>query len=154
MKQALHICRRVESAFSTLQPAMRSAVEPYWGFRFTQSGWAKRRNRLRIMRFSLSLNASFSVFDAHFASRLELQLGILAMLGLLCRRGKLPFAGKGYVAYWTADGAALTPVFADPGRSWVADPCSFVFRALVGFILGAQLFSVDTHCTKKQRTAR
>ena len=154
MKQALRICRRVESAFSALQPAMRSALGPYCGFRLAQTGWAKRRNSTRIIRFSTSLNPAFSVFDAHFASRLELTFGGLAMLGLLSRRGEFPFACNVFVQYWAADRAAITPVFPDPGGFSVADPYSFMFAALMVFILGAGLFSVDTHSTKKVRTAR
>jgi putative oxidoreductase len=154
VKQAVRICRRVESAFSALQPAMRSAVGPCWGFRFAHSGWAKRRNRLRIMGFSLCLNAAFSVFDTYPASRVELTLEVLAMPGPLCRRGELPFAGDGFFAYSRAVRAALTPVFPGPGRFWVADPCSFVFRSLMRFILVTGLFSVDAQSTKKVRTAR
>jgi putative oxidoreductase len=154
VKQALGICRRVEPAFATLRPAMRLAVGPYWGFRFVQTGWAKRRNPPRIIGFSTSLEAAFSVFDAHFASRLELTLGILVMLGLLSRRGEVSFACNGFVQSWTADRAAPAPAFPNPGRFSVADPYSFLFAALMGFILGAGLFSLDTHSTKKVRTAR
>jgi hypothetical protein len=34
------------------------------------------------------------------------------------------------------------------------DPYTVLFAALMGFILGARLFSADTHITKKVRTAR
>jgi putative oxidoreductase len=154
VKQALGICRRVEPGFATLRPAMRLAVGPYWGFRFVQTGWAKRPNPSRIIGFSTRLEAAFSVFDAHFASRLELTLGVLVMLGLLSRRGELSFACNVFVQSWTADRAALTPVFPDPGRFSVTDPYSFLFAALMVFILAAGLFSLDTHSTKKVRTAR
>ena len=154
MKQALGICRRVEPASATLRPAMRLAVGPYWDFRFVQTGWAKRRNPPGIIGFSTSLEAAFSVFDAHFASRLELTLGILVMLGLLSRRGEVSFACNGFVQSWTADRADPTPAFPHPGRFSRADPYCFLFAALRGFILGAGLFSLDAQSTKKVRTAR
>ena len=146
MKQALRICRHVESAFSTLQSAMRSAVELYWGFPFAQC------NPPRI-RFFTSLNVASSVFDAHFVSGLELTVGILSLLGLLSRRGTSPFACNRFVACWTVDRAALPPVFPDPGKFCVADPYTFLSAALMVFILGAGLFSVDTHISKEGRTA-
>jgi putative oxidoreductase len=153
MKQALRICRRVESTFSTLQSTMRLAVGFYWGFRFAQTGWVKRRNPPRIIRLFTSLNVAFSVFDAHFVSGLELAVGILPMLGLFCRRVAFPFACNLFVA-WAVGCAALTPVFPDPGRFSVADPYIFLFAALMVFILGAGLFSIDTPIAKKMRTAR
>jgi putative oxidoreductase len=154
MKQALRICGHVESAFSTLQSAMRSAVELYWSFPFAQTGWAKRRNPPRMTRFFTSLNVASSVFDAHFVSGLELTVGILPLLGLLSRRGAFPSACNRFVACWTVDRAALTPVFPDPGRFSVADPNTFLSAALMVFILDAGLSSVDTHISKKVRTAR
>jgi uncharacterized membrane protein YphA (DoxX/SURF4 family) len=154
MKQALRICRRIESAFSTLQPAMRSAVELYWSFPFAQAGWAKRRNPPRMTRFFTSLNVASSVFDAHFVSGLELTAGILSLLGLLSRRSAFPFACNRFVACWTVDRAALTPVLPDPGKFSVVDPYTFVSAALMVSVVGAGLFSVDIHISRKVRTAR
>jgi hypothetical protein len=68
MKQALRICCHVESAFSTWQSAMRSAVEHDWGFPVAQTGWAKRRNPPKMTGFFASLKVASSVFDAHFVS--------------------------------------------------------------------------------------
>ena len=107
MKQALRICRHVESAFATLQYAMRSAIEVYRCFAFAQPGRVKQRNPPRMARFFTSLHAASSGFDAHFVSVLELTVEILSLLSLLSWRGV--FAG---------------------------------------------LFSVDTHISKKLRTAR
>jgi putative oxidoreductase len=55
---------------------------------------------------------------------------------------------------FAVDRAAFTPVFPDPGKFSVADPYTFLNAALMVFILGAGLFSVDTHISKKVRTAR
>lgn len=151
MKQALRIRRRVESAFSTLQSAMRLAAEFYWGFPFAQTGWVKQRNLPRMTRFFTSLNVASSVFDAHFVSGLELTVGILSLFGLLFRRGAFSFACNRFVA---VDRAAFIPVFPDTGRFSVAEPYTFLSASLMAFILGAGLFSVDTHISKKVRTAR
>jgi hypothetical protein len=108
------------------------------------------------MRFSLSLNAASSRFDARLGSRVELTFGLLATPGLLWRRGELLAADSALVALWRAVRAALTPVVRDPGRFRGADPSSFGFRALMGFILVlvTGLSSVDTQRAKRVRTAR
>jgi putative oxidoreductase len=107
-----------------------------------------------MTRFFTSLNVASSVFDAHFGSGLELTVGILSLLGLLSWRGAFPFTCNGFVAFWTVDRGALTPVFPDPGKFSVADPSPFLSAALMVFIVGAGLFSVDTHISNKVRTAR
>jgi putative oxidoreductase len=148
VKQALRICRHVESAFTTLQSAMRSAVELYWGFPFAQTGWAKRRNPPRMTRFFTGLNVASSVFDAHFVSGLQLAVGILSLLGLLSRRGAFPFSCIRFVAL-AVDRAALTPVFPDPGKFYAADPYTFQFASLRMLIFGAGLFEIDALIAKR-----
>jgi uncharacterized membrane protein YphA (DoxX/SURF4 family) len=154
MKQALRICRRVESAFSGFQSAMRSAVEFYWCLPFAQTGCDKRRNPPRVTRHFTSLTVDSSVFDVHFVSGLELTAGILSLHGLHSRRGAFPVACNRFVACWAVDRAALTPVFPDPEKYSVADPYTFLSVALMVFILCAELLSVDAHISRKVRTAR
>jgi hypothetical protein len=48
-----------------------------------------------------------------------------------------------FVAYWTADREALTSIFSDPGKFYVADPYTFLFASVMILIFGAGLFSVD-----------
>ena len=59
------------------------------------------------------------------------------------------------VAYWTADHEALTSIFSDPGKFYVADPYTFLFTSVMILIFGAGLFSVDTLLAKrfKERNA-
>jgi putative oxidoreductase len=154
MKQALRICRRVESAFSGFQSAMRSAVEFYWCLPFAQTGCDKRRNPPRVTRHFTSLTVDSSVFYVHFVSGLELTAGILSLHGLHSRRGAFPVACNRFVACRAVDRAALTPVFPDPGKYSVADPYTFLSVALMVFILCAELLSVDAHISRKARTAR
>jgi len=54
-----------------------------------------------------------------------------------------------FVAYWTADHEALTSVFSDPGKFYVADPYTFLFASLMVLIFGAGLFAVDTQIAKR-----
>ena len=83
----------------------------------------------------------------HFT--LEFVGGILLMLGLFSRPIAFLLACNMFVAYWTADREALTSVFSDPGKFYVADPYTFLFASLMVLIFGAGLFAVDTLIAKR-----
>ena len=67
----------------------------------------------------------------------------MLILGLGSRLIGLLLAGNMFVAYWTADREALTSIFSDPGKFYVADPYTFLFAALMVLTFGAGLFSID-----------
>jgi putative oxidoreductase len=145
------IYRRAVAAVSLLQSPMLLAVRLYWGFQFAQTGWGKLHNLAKITSYFASLNIPFPGFNAPFVSTLEFAGGILLMVGLFSRPIALLLAGDMLVAYWTADRDALTAVFSDPGKFYVADPYTFLFASLMVLILGAGLFAVDTYIAKRPR---
>ena len=107
---------------------------------------------------SLELHpASLSTYTVRCANRgtfqristLEFIGGILLMLGLFSRPIAFLLACNMFVAYWTADREALTSVFSDPGKFYVADPYTFLFASLMVLIFGAGLFAVDTLIAKR-----
>jgi putative oxidoreductase len=128
---------------------MLLVVRLYWGFQFAQTGWGKLHNLAKITSFFASLNIPFPAFNAHFVSGLELVGGILMMLGLFSRGIALLLAGNMLVAYWTADREALTSIFSDPGKFYVADPYSFLFASLMVLIFGAGFFALDALVAKR-----
>ncbi|UWZ84414.1 DoxX family protein [Occallatibacter riparius] len=132
-----------------MQSPMLLAVRLYWGFQFAQTGWGKLHDLPKIIGFFASLNIPFPAFNAHFVSGLEFVGGILLMLGLFSRPIALLLAGNMLVAYWTADREALTSVFSDPGKFYIADPYTFLFASLMVLIFGAGFFAVDTFITKQ-----
>ena len=151
MSGFLQIYRRAVAAVSLLQSPMLLAVRLYWGFQFAQTGWGKLHNLAKITSYFASLNIPFPGFNAPFVSTLEFAGGILLMVGLFSRPIALLLAGDMLVAYWTADRDALTSVFSDPGKFYVADPYTFLFASLMVLILGAGLFAVDTYIAKRPR---
>jgi putative oxidoreductase len=153
MKPLLLMYRRAVAALSLLQSPMLLAVRLYWGFQFAQTGWGKLHNIAKITGFFASLNIPFPAFSAHFVSGLELVGGILLMLGLFSRPIALLLAGNMFVAYWTADHEALTSIFSDPGKFYVADPYTFLFASLMVFIFGAGFFALDTIVAKRLKAA-
>jgi len=58
-----------------------------------------------------------------------------------------------FVAYWTADHEALTSVFSDPGKFYIADPYTFLFASLMVVIFGAGFFAADTLLARRVRAA-
>ena len=149
MAHLLRRYSRVASAFSSLQSLMLLAVRLYWGFQFAQTGWGKLHNLAKITGFFASLNIPFPGFTAPFVSTLEFVGGILLMLGLFSRPIALLLACNMFVAYWTADREALSSIFSDPGKFYVADPYTFLFASLMVLIFGSGLFAVDTLVAKR-----
>jgi len=153
MHQLLRTYRRVASALSLLRSPMLLAVRLYWGFQFAQTGWGKLHNLAKITSFFASLNIPFPAFNAPFVSTLEFVGGTLMMLGLFSRPVALLLAGNMLVAYWTADHEALTSIFSDPGKFYVADPYTFLFASLLVLIFGAGFFATDTYIAKRLKAA-
>ena len=151
MKQLLRIYEHVVAALSYLQSPLLLAVRLYWGFQFAQTGWGKLHGLAKITDFFASLNIPFPGVNAHFVSGLEFVGGILMMLGLFSRPIALLLACNMLVAYWTADREALTSIFSDPGKFYVADPYTFLFASVMILVFGAGYFALDTLLAKRMR---
>lgn len=149
MTPLLNVCHRIADRLSLLQSPMLLLVRLYWGFQFAQTGWGKLHNLAKITSFFASLNIPFPGVNAPFVSALEFGGGILLTLGLFSRPVAFLLACNMFVAYWTADREALTSIFSDPGKFYVADPYTFLFASVMILIFGAGLFSVDTLIAKR-----
>jgi putative oxidoreductase len=143
MKTLLRLYSHFSRVASYLQSPFLLAVRLYWGWQFAQTGWGKMHNIAKITGFFASLNIPFPAANAHFISGLEFFGGILLILGLGSRLVGFLLAANMMVAYWTADHEALTSIFSDPGKFYVADPYTFLFASLMILVFGAGLFSVD-----------
>ena len=151
MKNLVKLYMRVAALFSYLQSPFLLAVRLYWGWQFAQTGWGKLHNLAKITDFFASLNIPFPAMTAHFVASLEFVGGILLILGLGSRAIGLLLSINMFVAYVTADREALTAVFSDPGKFYIADPFTFLFASVIVLIFGAGLFSVDTLLAKRCR---
>ena len=149
MKALLRIYSQFSVAASYLQSPMLLAVRLYWGWQFAQTGWGKLHSIAKITGFFTTLNIPFPAFNAHFVAGLEFLGGILLILGLGTRFVGLLLAANMLVAYWTADHEALTSVFSDPGKFYVADPYTFLFAALMVLVFGAGFLSLDALLMKR-----
>jgi putative oxidoreductase len=149
MSRLLILYRRFASAFSSLQSPMLLLVRFYWGFQFAQTGWGKLHNLGKITGIFASLNIPLPGIAAPCVSMLEFVGGILLILGLCSRPVALLLACNMFVAYWTADREALSAVFSDPGKFYIADPYTFLFASLMILIFGAGYFAVDTYIARR-----
>jgi putative oxidoreductase len=143
MKTILNWYARFSKAASFLQSPFLLVVRLYWGWQFMTTGWGKLHNLAKIAGFFASLHIPMPAVSAAFVSTVEFAGGILLILGLGTRIIGLLLAINMFVAYWTADHEALTSIFSDPGKFYVADPYTFLFAALMVLIFGAGLFSLD-----------
>jgi putative oxidoreductase len=135
-------CRMLQSPFLLL-------VRLYWGWQFTQTGWGKLQHLGHVTEFFRSLGIPAPGLVAPLVSGMEFVGGILLILGLLSHITGLVLAVDMFVAYWTADRMALGSVLSNPGKFYVADPFTFFFAALIVFVFGAGLFSLDALIQRK-----
>jgi|SRR5579862_7991432 len=135
--------RRFCAAAHLLRSPFLLFVRLYWGWQFMQTGWGKLHNLSHVTEFFSSLGIPAPGVMAPAISCLEFFGGILLMVGLATRLIGLVLAGNMLVAYITSDRMALTSIFSDPGKFYIADPFTFLFASLIVFIFGAGLFSLD-----------
>lgn len=128
---------------SWLQSPLLLLVRLYWGWQFMQTGWGKLQHLDRVIGFFHSLGIPFPGIQAPLVAGMEFFGGLLLILGLGSRIVGLILAFDMLVAYWTASRDALFSVFSNPGNFYNADPYTFMFAALMVFIFGAGLFSLD-----------
>lgn len=149
MKILIQWYTRFAAFASYLQSPLLLAIRLYWGWQFAQTGWGKMHNIEKITNFFTTLNIPFPGFSAHFIAGLEFFGGILLILGVGSRLVSLLMVGNMFVAYWTADREALTSIFSDPGKFYVADPFTFLFASILILVFGAGLFSLDALIAKR-----
>jgi putative oxidoreductase len=119
-------------------------VRLYWGVQLAQNGWGKLHNLARVTEFFSSLSLPAPGPTAIFVSTVEFLGGILLAVGLFSRLTGVVLTVDMTMAYITADREALFSIFSDPGKFYVADAYTFLFAALLIFIFGPGIFSLDT----------
>lgn len=140
---ALRIHSSYNRAAGWLQSPFLLLVRLYWGWQFTQKGWDKLHHLSYETHFFHSLGIPHPGLLAPFVSGVEFVGGILLILGLFSHITGLVLAIDMFVAYWTADHAALQSGLVDPSKFYGAHPFTFFFASLVILVFGAGFFSLD-----------
>jgi putative oxidoreductase len=118
-------------------------VRLYWGVQLMQSGWGKLHNLDKVTDFFTSLNLPMPHQMAVAISCLEFFGGILLAAGLFSRLISFVLTINMIAAYVTADKEALHSIFSDPDKFTAAAPYVFLIAALIVFIFGPGIFSID-----------
>ncbi|MHB8502598.1 MAG: DoxX family protein [Candidatus Acidiferrales bacterium] len=118
-------------------------VRLYWGVQLMQSGWGKLHNLDKVTDFFTSLNLPMPHQMAIFISGVEFFGGFLLAVGLFSRLISLVLTINMLMAYITADKEALTSIFSNPDKFTAAAPYVFLVAALIVFLFGPGIFSVD-----------
>jgi putative oxidoreductase len=139
----------LERAASSLQSPFLLAVRLYWGWQFHHSGTGKLHNLDHVTAFFTQLGIPAPGVNAVFIAVLESVGGLLLALGLGSRVIALLLAGDMFVAFLTADRAALFSVFSDPGKLYASDPYTFLFASLLILIFGPGKLALDTLLFKR-----
>ena len=128
---------------SSLQSPFLLFVRLYWGWQFCQTGWGKLHNLPHVIEFFTSLGIPAPALNAYFVSGLEFVGGILLAVGLGSRLLALMFTVDMFVAYVTADRAALLSIFSKSDDFVGATPFAFLMASLIVLIFGPGKFALD-----------
>ena len=118
-------------------------VRLFWGWQFFVAGKGKLMNLEKTTAFFDSLHIPFPHAQAILAGGTECIGGLLLLIGLASRLISIPLMTVMVVAYLTADFAAARAFFTDPDKFVASDEFLFLFAAVIVFVFGPGLFSVD-----------
>ena len=138
---------------NSLQSPFLLAVRLYWGWQFFQTGWGKLTHISTTIENFTNMGVPFPAFNAHFIGLLETVGGVLLILGLASRLIAVPLIVNMLTAYVIADREALRSIFSEPDKFYAAAPYTFLFAAIIIFVFGPGLFSLDTLIAKPRAKA-
>ena len=131
----------------TIGNALRSPVllvmRLYWGWQFFLAGNGKLMDLAKPTEYFQSLGIPFPHANAILAGCTECFGGLLLLVGLASRLISIPLMIVMVVAYATADIDKLRVLFSDPDKFLTADECLFLLTAVIVFVCGPGLFSLD-----------
>ena len=126
-----------------LQSPLLLALRLYFFWQLYLTGQGKLSNIGKVVHFFASLGIPLPRVNAYLVGALECYGSILLMVGLASRPIALMVFVSMSVAYLAGDFEALTSIFSDPDKFVKADPFPFLLAALVVFVFGPGLFSID-----------
>ena len=118
-------------------------IRLFWGWQFFIAGKGKLGNLEKTTQFFESLHIPAAHLNAIVASSIECFGGLLLLVGFASRLVSIPLMAVMTVAYFTADLENLKALFSDPDKFTGSDEFLYLFAALLIFVFGPGLFSVD-----------
>lgn len=142
-------CDLCPAAAPWLQSLFLLVVRLYWGWQFAGTGWGKLHHLAKVTEYFASLGIPLPGLNAPFVSVLELGGGLLLILGLASRPIALLLTVDMFMAYLTADRAALFSFFSNPDKFYAAAPYTFLFASVIVLLFGAGAVSLDRLLLKR-----
>ncbi|HEX4084062.1 MAG TPA: DoxX family protein [Chthoniobacteraceae bacterium] len=130
-------------AASWLQHPFLLVIRLYWGWQFHITGEGKLGNIAKVTGFFQSLGIPYPRFNAYLAGYTECCAGLLLLAGVASRITTIPLIITMIVAYITASPDAVKNIFSKPDDFVTADPFLFLMAAVIVFLFGPGIFSVD-----------
>ena len=128
---------------SSLQSPFLLIIRLYWGWQFFLTGKGKLLNLDRTAGFFASLHIPMPKLNAVLAGGTECFGGLLLLLGLGSRIITVPLIFTMVVAYLSADSDKVQNIFSNPDAFVSAAPFQFLLTAVIVWIFGPGVFSVD-----------
>ena len=141
------ITRRTYQLLVTGANSLRSptllALRLYFFWQLFQTGAGKLSNIGKVSEYFDSLHIPLPTFNAYLVGSLECFGSLLLIIGLGSRLLSLLIVISMIVAYLAADFEAVSSIFSDPDKFVKDDAFPFLLTALIVFVFGPGLFSID-----------
>ncbi len=131
------------SVAEKLQSPFLLAARLFWGWQFFNTGKGKLGDLEKVAGYFTTLGLPFPKLNAAMAGTTECVGGLLLLVGLGSRLVSVPLMFTMIVAYLTAEREALNGIFQDPDAFTSAAPFLFFLAALIVFVFGPGVFSLD-----------
>ncbi len=135
--------RLLFSGSVVLQSAFLLLLRLYFFWQLFVIGKDKLLNIAKVSEYFTSLGIPLPTLNAYFIGSLEAFGSLLLIVGYASRPLSLLIAASMTVAYLTGDFQALSSIFSDSDKFVKADPFPFLLVALVVYVFGPGLFSLE-----------
>lgn len=126
-----------------VQSAFLFLLRLYFFWQLFLTGKGKLLNIGKVSEYFTSLGIPLPTMNAYFIGSLETFGSLLLIVGYASRPLSLLIALSMTVAYLTGDFEAVSSVFSDPDKFVKADPFPFLLTALIIYVFGPGLFSLE-----------
>jgi putative oxidoreductase len=133
---------------SSLQSPFLLIIRLYWGWQFFLTGKGKLLDIEKTAAFFANLHIPMPKLNAVLAGSTECLGGLLLLLGLGSRIITVPLIFTMVIAYVTADYEKVKNIFNDPDAFVSAAPFQFMLTAIIVWIFGPGVFSLDAIIAK------
>ncbi len=136
-----------------LQSPLLLLIRLCWGIQFFMTGLGKLMHIQKVIDFFTGIPIVYPVFNAYLVGYTEMIGGALLTIGLASRLISIPLGFTLVVAYLTTEKDALQKLYTltDIDPFLTAAPFLFLFAALIIFVFGPGLFSIDYLIERQHR---